>query len=47
LLPALDQRAETIIGGGEVAPSRLHFYYVGAEFIKVISLVIFGIKLFK
>ena len=47
LLPALDQRAETIIRGIEVAPSRLHFYYVGAEFIKVISLVIFGIKLFK
>ena len=47
LLPTLDQRAETIINGGNVAPSNLHFYYVGVEFIKVISLLIFGIKLFK
>lgn len=47
LLPALDQRAEIIISGGNVAPSNLHFYYVGLEFIKVISLLIFGIKLFK
>ncbi len=47
LLPALDQRAETIINDGTVTPSNLHFFYVGVEFIKVISLLIFGIKLFK
>ncbi|MES2566865.1 MAG: hypothetical protein V4565_08360 [Bacteroidota bacterium] len=47
LLPALDQRAETIINAGKVVSSNLHFYYVGVEFIKVISLIIFGVKQFK
>lgn len=47
LLPALDARAEMHIQGLVVPPSNLHFYYVGAEFIKVVCLVIFGVKLFK
>lgn len=47
LLPALDARAELHITGQYVAPSNLHIYYVIAEFVKVIALAIFGIKLFK
>lgn len=46
LLPALDARAELIIQGQIVLPSNLHFYYVGLEVMKVISLSLFGIKLF-
>jgi hypothetical protein len=47
LLPALDERAEKVIQGLPVEASSLHFIYVGIEAIKVISLIIFGIKLFK
>jgi hypothetical protein len=34
MLPALDARAELHIQGLSVPASNLHFYYVGAEFIK-------------
>jgi uncharacterized membrane protein (DUF485 family) len=47
LLPALDARAEMIIRGLPVEPSSLHFIYVGIEVLKVMSLIIFGLKLFK
>ena len=47
LLPALDQRAEMHIRHQEVPPSSLHIYYVAMEAIKVVSLIIFGIKQFK
>ncbi|MCB9262833.1 MAG: hypothetical protein H6607_10705 [Flavobacteriales bacterium] len=47
LLPALDFRAEMHIQGLTVPPSNLHFYYVILEFIKVVCLSIFGIKLVK
>ena len=47
LLPALDARAELHIQGNEVPPSNLHFYYVGLELIKVVSLFITGILFFK
>jgi hypothetical protein len=47
LLPALDARAEMIIKGLNVESSSLHFIYVGIEAVKVISLIIFGIKLIK
>ncbi len=47
LLPALDARAELYITGKTVPHSNLHFYYVIAEGIKVISLFIFGTSLFK
>lgn len=47
LLPALDARAELHIRGEYVAPSNLHIYYVIVEFIKVIALAVFGIKLFQ
>lgn len=47
LLPALDARAELYIQDKPVAHSYLHFYYVIAEGLKIISLFIFGTKLFK
>ena len=47
LLPALDARAELYIQQKPAPPSNLHLYYVGAEVIKVLSLFIFSIKLFK
>ncbi|AWV98809.1 hypothetical protein [Arcticibacterium luteifluviistationis] len=47
LLPALDARAELYIQNQPVPPSNNHFYYVGMEALKVISLVVFGISQFK
>lgn len=47
LLPAMDHRAELYISGAEVPASNLHFYYIGGEILKIISLLIFGIKLFN
>lgn len=47
LLPALDARAELCIQQKPIPSSNLHLYYVGAEVIKVTSLFIFSIKLFK
>ena len=47
LLPALDTRAEMYIKGLPVEPSSLHFVYIGIEMIKVVCLIIFGIKLIK
>lgn len=47
LLPALDNRAALQISGADAGVSHLHFYYVGTELIKVISLIIFAVKLFK
>ncbi len=45
LLPALDARVELYIQAKEVAPSNMHFYYIGMEVIKVTCLIIFGISL--
>lgn len=47
LLPALDSRAELYIQQKPPAPSNLHLYYVAGEVVKVASLFIFSIKLFK
>ena len=47
LLPAMNKRAEQIISGAEVPRSNLHFYYIGAELIKLMSLVMFGVSLFR
>lgn len=47
LLPALDARAELCIQHKPIPSSNLHLYYVGAEVIKVTSLFIFSIKLFR
>ena len=47
LYPAMSKRAELIISGVEPPRSAHHFYYIGAELIKVISLVTFGVRLFE
>ena len=47
LLPILDARSEMYIRGDVLKPSNYHFYFVGMEIIKVISLVVFSFKLFK
>lgn len=45
LLPALDIRAQLYIQGQKLAPSNLHFYFVGIEIVKVSCLSFFGITL--
>lgn len=47
ILPALDARAELYIQHQEVPSSGLHFWFVGAEVIKVIALFMAAISLFK
>jgi hypothetical protein len=47
LLPALDSRAAIRIEDTELPTSKLHFYFVGMELVKVLSLLLWGIKLFK
>ena len=46
-LPTLDARAELHISGQTPQPSNLHFYYVGMEVTKIISLTVYGLSLFK
>ena len=46
-LPALDIRAQQHIDGLPVQPSNLHFLYIAFELVKVVSLFIFGLKLFR
>ena len=47
LLPVLDHRAQLLIRGESVQPSNIHFYYIVLEMLKVGSLIIFSIKLFR
>lgn len=47
LLPALDIRAEQYIMGQPVTSSHLHLWFVGAEVLKVSSLFITAVSLFK
>ncbi|MBA5628377.1 hypothetical protein [Moheibacter lacus] len=47
ILPELNSRADAIISGVDLPSSPLHFYYVGAEIIKLILLITIGIKLLK
>lgn len=47
LLPLLDKRADLIISGREIKPSFDHFYYVGFELIKALSLLLLGINFLK
>ena len=47
LLPVLDHRAQMLIRGEEVSPSNIHFYYIVLEILKVGSLIIFSVKLFR
>lgn len=47
LLPALNARAEMYIRQQPVGASRLHWWFVGAELIKVIALVTTAVFLFQ
>ncbi len=47
LLPALDARAELHIQNKLVAPSNLHFWFVGGELVKVVGLFITAVSLFN
>ena len=47
MLPTLDARAEMYMQGITPPPSNIHCSYVGAEFVKVASLFIYAITLFK
>lgn len=40
LLPALDIRADLVIAGGSAAPSKLHWFYIMADVIKLITLLV-------
>jgi len=42
MLPVLNQRATKVIAGEQLPKSYLHFYYVGAEMIKMTCLLLFG-----
>lgn len=42
LLPALDFRAVAVISGKVLPPSTLHWYFVGAEVVKLFSLLSLG-----
>ena len=46
-LPELSARAEMHMKGWIVPPSKLHFYYVAMEAVKVICLIIYGALQFK
>lgn len=47
LIPALNQRAEMIIGGVAPVRSFTHFYYLFFEVVKLASLFIFGVQSLK
>ncbi len=42
LLPALNNRAKAIIGGKSLSRSNLYWYFVIAEFVKLLLLIFFG-----
>jgi len=47
MLPVLDERAALIIAGKEPPKSMLHIFYIAAEFIKVISLILLAFAIQK
>ncbi|WKZ70093.1 MAG: hypothetical protein QY331_02340 [Melioribacteraceae bacterium] len=47
LLPILGERADLYINNQSVPGSNIHFLFIALEVIKVISLIIFGMGLFK
>ncbi len=44
LMPILDQRIELITNGTTPPPSNAHWWYVGLEILKLIGLIVGGIK---
>lgn len=47
LLPALDVRADLRIQGQVLPPSNVHLFYIILEVLKVVSLSVFGLTLFR
>ncbi len=47
LLPQMDQRVTLILQKEVLKPSRLHYYFVGGEVVKLFSLFVLGLKLIK
>ena len=47
ILPQMDQRVTLLLQKEVLKPSNLHYYFVGGEVFKLISLFILGIKLIK
>ena len=47
LLPSLDRRAGLVIAGENLAASNLHIYFIAAEILKVLTLLMAGILNFK
>jgi hypothetical protein len=47
LLPALGKRVALIQAGIEPAPSKLHWFYISGELLKMISLFIYGLMQWK
>lgn len=45
MLPKLDERAMMYLSGNIPASSNLHITYIVSEFVKVLSLLMFGFKL--
>jgi hypothetical protein len=43
LIPALDARVSVIAAGGQPPPSNLHAVYIGAELLKLVWLLSFGL----
>lgn len=41
--PVLSQRSDRVLAGEDVARSRVHYWYVGLEVVKVIALAVTGI----
>lgn len=44
LIPALNERADLIIQGLKAPASSIHFVYIALEFVKVLSLFVFGVR---
>jgi len=47
LLPAMSKRVEARLAGEPLAPSSLHFWYVGMEMIKTVTLIFAGFYLMR
>lgn len=47
LLPALGKRVDLILSGIKPPPSKLHWYYISGELLKMVSLFIYGLLQWK
>ena len=47
LLPSLDERVQAIIDGTIVESSPLHWFYVVVEILKIILLIVIGIRAYQ